>query len=147
VPRVHVENDVASPQSEKTKQKSSNSDVKRLIFAQNSRDPPEFSYLILTLQRRGYGGTMGSPVREGKKNYFWIPYPTACFSASSEPVLVRFQGFLTSKHVNNPHGVILMPIKCVAGLGVKRTVCFVKTMVVDYPRLHFFVCYIILDGK
>ena len=115
MPRVTYENDVAVSLCEKTKQKSSNSDVKRLIFAQNSRDPPEFSYLILTLQRRGYGGTMGSPVREEKKNYFWIPYPMACFSASSEPVLMGFQGVLGSKQANSNHGVIPAPISLLTG--------------------------------
>ena len=71
-----------------------------------------------------------------------------CFSASSEPVLMQFQGFLGSKQVNSPHGVISSGhYYSSTGLGVKRIVRFVETMIVDYPSLHFLVCYIILDGK
>ena len=82
-----------------------------------------------------------------KKNYFWIPYPMGYFSASSEPVLMQFQGFLGSKQVNSPHGVISSGHYSSTGLGVKRIVRFVETMIVDYPSLHFLVCYILLDGK
>ena len=41
---MHTENDLARSQGEQPKQKSSKSDVKRLGFAQNFRDPPEFPY-------------------------------------------------------------------------------------------------------
>ena len=65
---MHAENDVARSQSEKSKQKSSKSDVKRLNFAQNFRDPREFPYFPSPDTGGGYGGTVGSPgVKEKKK--------------------------------------------------------------------------------
>ena len=108
-----------------------------------SEIPPSFPISRVTIQE-GVRGNRWFPRCEGKKNYFWIAYPMACFSASSEPVLMQFQGFLGSKQVNSPHGVILIPIKSVAGLGVNRNYsAFLETMIVDHPSLHFFcmVCH------
>ena len=51
------------------------------------------------------------------------------------------------KQVNSPHGVISSGHYSSTGLGVKRIVRFVETMIVDYPSLHFLVRYIILDGN
>ena len=64
---MHAENDAARSQSEKSKQKSSKSDVKRLNFAQNFRDPREFPYFPSPDTGGGYGGTVGSPGVRKKK--------------------------------------------------------------------------------
>ena len=70
---------------------------------------PRVSLFSRVTIQEGLGGNRWFPRCEEKKNYFWIPYPMGCFSASSEPVLMEFQGVLWQKHVDSSHGAIPTP--------------------------------------
>ena len=93
VPRMHAENDVARSQSEKSKRKSSKSDVKRLSFAKCFRDPPEFPYFPESRYRRGYGGTVGSLGVRKKKTTFGFPIQWDAFQPHPSPFWWSFKVF------------------------------------------------------
>ena len=82
---MHTENDVARSQGEQPKQKSSKSDVKRLNFAQNFRDPREFPYFPSPDTGGGYGGTVGSPGVRKKKATFGFPIQWYVFQPHPSP--------------------------------------------------------------